>query len=337
MRRRWDLDVLRLLPLALLARCASAPPAEPERPFPPYRLAAPPREAAERPLAPRPPETLADPPAGRALNAGLLRFAVDQRNARAMTAERAPVPPDVLQGWASLLSAVDAFLAFPPPKTAPLDVVRARVALDAELDLDRTWYAGVPDGLAAAVRARVLALDARIAVVRRLAGPRSEPPSPLAWPLEPVIVTSLFGDRADPFSGEGQTHLGVDLKAEKGQVVGAAAAGVVVWAGPKGGHGLHVELSHASGAVTGYSHLSLLLVQAGMRVPVRGPLGLAGSTGRSTGPHLHFELWKDGEPVDPLAELPDPAERELGPANIGSGDELPRRARPAALKARFLE
>ncbi len=329
--RRRDHEVLRLLPLALLAACATAPAPEPVAPFSPYRLAAPvPQRAPGRDSAPeasRAAETLADPPAGRALNAALFRFAIDQRNARAMTPERSAAPAEVLQGWAGLLAAVDAFLAFPPERTAPLDVVRARVALDAELDFDSTWYSGVTGDLAAAVHARVLALESRISAVRRRAGPQGEP-SLLLWPIEPVIVTSLFGDRTDPFSGEGQTHLGVDLKAEKGQVVTAAAAGVVTWAGRKGGHGLHVELTHPSGAVTGYSHLSLLLVQAGMLVPARGPLGLAGSTGRSTGPHLHFEVWKEGEPVDPLSELP-----ESGRARAGRSEHRLRRRATAARAA----
>lgn len=324
MQRRQDLEVPRLLLLILLARCASAPLPEPEHPYPPYRLAAPPLERAPKPASPRAVEALAAAPAGRELNAALLRFAVDQRNARAMTAERTPVPAEVLQGWAVLLAAIDAFLECGPARTAPLDIVRARVALDAELDLDRAWYSGLPDGLAAAAHARALALDTRMSLARRLSGNPRAAPSPLVWPIEPVIVTSLFGDRADPFSGEEQMHLGVDLKAAIGQLVGAAAEGVVTWSGPKGGHGLHVELLHASGLLTGYSHLSLLLVQVGMRVPARGPLGLAGSTGRSTGPHLHFELWRDGEPMDPLSGLPDPAERELGPANIGDGEGSPQ-------------
>jgi hypothetical protein len=289
--------------------------------FSPYRLAPPPPPRRDRATpGARGPETLSDPPVSREINAALLCFAVDQRNARAMSAAGDPMPPEVRAGWASLLASVDRFLAWPPPRTAPLDVVRARVALDAELDMDRTFYAGLPHGLVASVHARVLSLDARLSAVRGLLHAVRPAEAQFAWPIEPVIVTSLFGDRADPFSGEGQTHLGVDLKAEKGQLVGAAAEGVVLRSGRIGGHGLHVELRHPSGALTRYSHLSLVLVQVGMHVPARGPLGLAGNTGRSTGPHLHFELWKAGEPVDPLSELPDPVERELGVQNVGSGE-----------------
>jgi murein DD-endopeptidase MepM/ murein hydrolase activator NlpD len=96
------------------------------------------------------------------------------------------------------------------------------------------------------------------------------------------------------------------LKARTGQAVVAAAPGVVLRAGRSGGHGLLVEVLHAGGLRTCYSHLSAALVSPGIRVETGSALGLAGSTGRATGPHLHFEVWRGSEPVDPLAELPEP-------------------------------
>ena len=95
---------------------------------------------------------------------------------------------------------------------------------------------------------------------------------------------------------------------------------MVTQAGLWGGHGLHVTIAHGDGLVTTYSHLSTLLVTEGTKVPAHGPVGLAGSTGRSTGPHVHFEVWRDGQAVDPLAELPDPALQDLASPNaLGDG------------------
>lgn len=129
----------------------------------------------------------------------------------------------------------------------------------------------------------------------------------LAWPLDPVRVTSTFGIRADPLGEGNQRHLGIDLAAVEGQLVRAASDGVVVFAGKRGGYGLHVEVRHGSALVTRYAHLSELDVQAGERVGLGAPLGRAGRTGRATGPHLHFEVWRDGLPIDP---------RDLLPANV---------------------
>jgi murein DD-endopeptidase MepM/ murein hydrolase activator NlpD len=250
----------------------------------------------------------------------LTRFAVAQRDTRAVTPEGAPMPKEAHQAWAQLFSDLDTFLKQPAEKCTPLEVIRARVALDAELDMDRSRYDQISLDLVAAVRARILGLERRLTEVRRLSRMAAPPPSWLLWPLEPVVVTSLFGDRTDPFDGTDRLHRGVDLRASIGQRVQASAEGVVRKAGRSAGHGLHVEIIHRDGVVTGYSHLSKLLVSSGMHVPAKGTVGLAGSTGRSTGPHLHFEVWRAGEPLDPLSLLDDPAEKELGETNLGSGD-----------------
>lgn len=209
------------------------------------------------------------------------------------------------RSWAELLRATDGFLLERPEVIATLDVIRARVGLEAELEMDAGCYSELPPGLSASVRARLLALDRRLQTVRALRA-SSTPVGPLVWPIESPVVTSLYGMRLDPFSGGYRLHEGVDLKADVGQRVGAAGPGVVVRAERTVGHGLTVEVAHGDGASTRYSHLSLILVQTGMRVPLGGPLGLSGNTGRSTGPHLHFELWRDGRSVDPLDEIADP-------------------------------
>jgi len=123
---------------------------------------------------------------------------------------------------------------------------------------------------------------------------------PLRMPLsgEPS-VTSPFGYRADPFLGRLALHPGIDLAEAYGAEIHAAAAGRVVHAGPAGGYGNMVEIDHGNGLATRYAHMSETLVEEGEAVDKGAVLGRLGSTGRSTGPHLHYEVRVDGEPVDP--------------------------------------
>ena len=125
----------------------------------------------------------------------------------------------------------------------------------------------------------------------------------LDWPVEPVAVTSGFGWRAHPVTGEVLRHLGLDLAAHEGQVVSTAGRGRVVHAGWRGGYGLQVEVVHPGGVHTRYGHLSRVLVEPGMVLEPGDVVGLAGNTGLSTGPHLHFELWRAGRALDPLRVL----------------------------------
>jgi murein DD-endopeptidase MepM/ murein hydrolase activator NlpD len=112
-------------------------------------------------------------------------------------------------------------------------------------------------------------------------------------------VTSGFGYRADPFLGRLALHPGVDLAEAYGAEIHAAASGRVVHAGPAGGYGNMVEIDHGNGLATRYAHMSETLVEEGQEVAKGAVLGRLGSTGRSTGPHLHYEVRVDGEPVDP--------------------------------------
>lgn len=190
-----------------------------------------------------------------------------------------------------------------PTGPVRLEILRATGALEAERAASEAR-----GELPAALSARLDALQGRLAEALSAppTGPsRSYARGELAAPVEPAVVTSFFGLRDDPFDGRPRYHLGLDLEAETGQTILASAAGVVVRAGAAGGHGLRVELEHAGGLVTGYSHLSELFVTPGMSVARGQVLGLAGETGRATGPHLHFEVWAGGEPEDPLARLPD--------------------------------
>jgi murein DD-endopeptidase MepM/ murein hydrolase activator NlpD len=123
---------------------------------------------------------------------------------------------------------------------------------------------------------------------------------PLRMPLSgDPSVTSPFGYRVDPFLGRLALHPGVDLAEAEGAEIHAAAAGRVVHSGPAGGYGIMVEIDHGNGLATRYAHMSEALVEEGQEVERGAVLGRLGSTGRSTGPHLHYEVRVDGEPVDP--------------------------------------
>ena len=123
---------------------------------------------------------------------------------------------------------------------------------------------------------------------------------PLRMPLSgDPSLTSPFGYRADPFLGRLALHPGVDLAEAYGAEIHAAAAGRVIHAGPAGGYEIMVEIDHGNGLATVYAHMSEALVEEGEEVDKNAVLGRLGSTGRSTGPHLHYEVRVDGEPVDP--------------------------------------
>jgi len=114
-----------------------------------------------------------------------------------------------------------------------------------------------------------------------------------------VDMTSGFGVRVDPFLHGAAMHTGIDLRGDEGEPVRATAAGAVTHAGWNGGYGKMVEIDHGNGLATRYAHLSAVEVQVGDKVRIGQTVGRLGSTGRSTGPHLHYETRVDGEAVDP--------------------------------------
>lgn len=118
-------------------------------------------------------------------------------------------------------------------------------------------------------------------------------------PLRSAVRTSNFGYRRDPMTGNAKWHSGIDLAAPTGTPIVATGDGVVSSAGWRGGYGIAVVLEHGNGIQTLYGHMSRLNVQAGERVQAGQVIGTVGSTGRSTGPHLHYELRKDGTPINP--------------------------------------
>jgi murein DD-endopeptidase MepM/ murein hydrolase activator NlpD len=114
------------------------------------------------------------------------------------------------------------------------------------------------------------------------------------------IITDGFGRRTDPFTGRQAFHKGLDLAARRGTPVIATADGVVVYSGRDGGFGRVVKLSHGFGYTTVFGHLDKILVKPGDEVRRGDTIGLLGSSGRSTGPHLHYEVHVDGRAVNPL-------------------------------------
>jgi murein DD-endopeptidase MepM/ murein hydrolase activator NlpD len=119
-------------------------------------------------------------------------------------------------------------------------------------------------------------------------------------PIGKGWLSSYFGVRKDPFTGMPAMHKGVDFAGEEGADVVATGAGVVTWADKRFGYGNLIEIDHGEGIVTRYGHNKSLLVDVGERVTKGQVISKMGSTGRSTGPHVHYEVLKRGKQIDPL-------------------------------------
>jgi murein DD-endopeptidase MepM/ murein hydrolase activator NlpD len=126
---------------------------------------------------------------------------------------------------------------------------------------------------------------------------------PFANPAPNRKITSLFGNRMDPFFGKLAMHAGIDFRQKTGSEVKATGAGVVIHAGTAGGYGMMVEIDHGNGITTRYGHLFKILVKEGDVVDAGDLIALSGSTGRSTGPHLHYEVRRNGSAIDPMRFL----------------------------------
>jgi murein DD-endopeptidase MepM/ murein hydrolase activator NlpD len=120
-------------------------------------------------------------------------------------------------------------------------------------------------------------------------------------PVEAGYISSLYGQRTDPFDGHQASHHGLDFAGAAGTQVLAVADGIVSHTGNDGGYGHLVEITHGNGYVTRYAHNAKLLVKPGQTVKRGDAIALMGSTGRSTGTHLHFEVLRNGKPMNPLS------------------------------------
>jgi murein DD-endopeptidase MepM/ murein hydrolase activator NlpD len=127
--------------------------------------------------------------------------------------------------------------------------------------------------------------------------------TPSGWPVKGGWVSSNFGLRADPFTGRTSMHQGVDIASPLRSTISAMGDGVVTYAGERRGYGMLVEINHGQGYSTRYAHAGEVLVAVGDRVSKGQPVARVGLTGRSTGPHLHFEVMKNRHHIDPTAFL----------------------------------
>jgi len=156
------------------------------------------------------------------------------------------------------------------------------------------------------MNAQLTHLDAQLgAIDMLLQGDREEKVArPHAWPTEHGWLSSHFGMRDDPFTGKLAMHKGVDIANRFGAPVLSSSRGVVVFSGKMRGYGYLIEIEHGYGYRTRYAHMSSLMVKVGDLVKDAQLIGRVGSVGRSTGPHLHFEVLRYGHQIDPEPFLP---------------------------------
>ena len=126
--------------------------------------------------------------------------------------------------------------------------------------------------------------------------------APNVWPVEGRI-TGSFGERIDPFNGEGAFHRGIDISTNYGTPILAPADGTVTFADQYAGYGRMIEIQHGQGFTTRYGHMSAFAVGNGQSVHRGDVIGYVGQSGRSTGPHLHYEVWVHNTPVNPYKYL----------------------------------
>ena len=157
-------------------------------------------------------------------------------------------------------------------------------------------------------RAKLAACQARraAAIAAGLPAPKCIPglggPVQFAWPVRGPI-TSPFGMRVDPVTGQYQLHSGIDIGADYGVPITASADGSVIYAGWYGGYGYAIIIDHGGGWSTLYAHCSAMYVSVNQPVRQGQVIGAVGATGWATGPHLHFEIRRNGVPLDPLSKL----------------------------------
>jgi murein DD-endopeptidase MepM/ murein hydrolase activator NlpD len=159
-------------------------------------------------------------------------------------------------------------------------------------------FSGLLDDVARTIHDRERQLAALESVI--LARELTRQILPTGRPVASGYLSSMFGKRVDPFTGHTAFHAGLDFVGAPGDPVLAVAAGVVSYAGSDGGYGQLVEITHGQGLVTRYAHNRQVLVMQGATVRQGDTIAVLGSTGRSTGPHVHFEVLQNGSQVDPL-------------------------------------
>lgn len=176
-----------------------------------------------------------------------------------------------------------------------------RLAIVAGLSDAARGGVGGPVAPAASLADQTAVVSSRLALLETEFSKRTEliAQTPTVWPVHGVL-NSGFGVRADPFTGAPARHEGLDISSTRSEPVLATADGVVIHSGWAGEYGKAIAIQHGDRYETLYGHLEKTLVAAGQRVRRGDRVGLVGSTGRSTAPHLHYEVRVDGHPVNPL-------------------------------------
>jgi murein DD-endopeptidase MepM/ murein hydrolase activator NlpD len=209
---------------------------------------------------------------------------------------RAALPPEQLRAMQKLPAVVRSHAAggSTQPSTAVSELAKAALS--------------TPEDTFGVLRDLLHGLESRLSNVRRDVERRQElaAATPSIWPAHGWL-TGMFGGRSDPFTGEPGFHQGLDISTEKGNPIFATADGTVESASYTGDYGNLIVLKHAFGLKTRYGHLSSYAVKPGQQVKRGDVIGYVGSTGRSTGAHVHYEILANGKLINPLQLLTQPA------------------------------
>ena len=243
--------------------------------------------------------------------------ALRERTEVEMERERLAEQIDTLEGRMANLQASQEGLLDRVTERTVSDIDRVQraigqIGVDVDQLLERSGGGGLGQGgpfvAATAETATADAGDAFVATIARLDGHMDRWHAlqkvlrtlPLIAPVDQYYVASRYGKRRDPINGRSALHEGIDLAGPHGSPVHATAPGTVVFAGLNGRYGRMVKIDHGLGVTTVYAHLSRTLVKKGQKVRYRHEIGRLGSTGRSTGTHVHYEVLLDGKPLDPF-------------------------------------
>jgi murein DD-endopeptidase MepM/ murein hydrolase activator NlpD len=291
---------------------------------------------------------------GNALAMDRIRIAVDDTplrirgrvgNSLYRSARAAGAPPSAIQSYLRVISGQLSVSRDVNADDMFDIIISHRRAETGEVEIGELIYAGLSRGDTPRLRMLPWTIEGRTQWFE--ASGVGQQRSGLAWPVQ-ARITSGFGMRRHPVLGYTRMHSGMDFGAPTGTPVYAVSDGVVVSAGYNGGYGRFIRLAHDGNMATGYAHLSRIQVAAGQRVRRGQIIGNVGSTGLSTGPHLHYEVYRNGRPVNPMsvrfaqratlagAELARFRARvaQLTALRPGGGQGQPVAARPAPAPAR---
>lgn len=233
-------------------------------------------------------------------------------------ARAAGAAPDTVQAW---LQAIDQYLpieAIAPTDRFELVVAHKHAAGDSGGQDGDLLYAGIVRDGRPLLQVMRWGNDGNYYTLDALEGDGADSGGGLLAAPVAGNITSWFGLRRHPILGYVRLHAGIDFAAAWGSPVYAVSDGVVTYAGWHGGHGNYVRLDHGGGIDTGYGHMSRIAVGPGSHVTRGQVIGYVGSTGLSTGPHLHYELFRGGQPVDPMSVRFVPHHDAFGPADVAA-------------------